>query len=200
MTTLVKICGLRDRDTVNMAVAAGADAIGFVFADSVRRVTVREATTAAADIPLRVLRVAVMMHPSNEEWSAVASEFQPDVLQTDIADFEHLEVPPNIVRWPVIREDDADGETFPDTFVYEGAKSGQGQTVDWQRAAGIAARGNMILAGGLSVDNVATAIATVRPYGVDVSSAVEAVPGEKDPQKIKSFINAAKSRTKDIEQ
>jgi phosphoribosylanthranilate isomerase len=200
VTALIKICGLRDRDMVNKAVAAGADAIGFVFADSVRRVTVREAMTAASEIPQRVLRVAVMMHPSKEEWTAVASEFQPDVLQTDIADFEYLDVPPNIVRWPVIREDNTDAQTFPDTFVYEGAKSGQGQTVDWQRAAGIAARGNMILAGGLSVDNVATAIATVSPYGVDVSSAVESAPGQKDPHKIKSFINAAKNRTKDIEQ
>lgn len=199
MTTLVKICGLRDRDMVNLAVAAGADAIGFVFADSVRRVTVREATAAASDIPQGVLRVAVMMHPSSEEWMAVASEFQPDVLQTDIADFEYLEVPQNIVCWPVIRENDTNDEKLPDTFVYEGARSGQGQAVNWQRAAGIAVRGNMILAGGLSVDNVATAIATVSPYGVDVSSAVEAAPGEKDPHKIKSFINAAKSRAEDKE-
>jgi phosphoribosylanthranilate isomerase len=79
------------------------------------------------------------------------------------------------------------------TFLYEGAKSGQGETVDWSRAAEIARQGNMILAGGLAAHNVAEAIATVRPFGVDVSSAVESAPGEKDSLLIEEFVTAARA-------
>jgi phosphoribosylanthranilate isomerase len=191
---MVKICGLRNADNVKAAVRAGADAVGFVFADSIRRVTPAEAKKAAQHLPKRVKRVAVMRHPSPEEWQAVLETFAPDVLQTDIDDFELLDVPKSVERWPVIREGhpSIDGE-LPDLFLYEGVQSGVGQTVDWQRAAAIATRGRMILAGGLGVDNIATAIRTVHPWGVDVSSAVEAVPGRKDPGLISLFIRAAKA-------
>jgi len=80
-----------------------------------------------------------------------------------------------------------------DTYLYEGARSGQGETVDWSVAAEIARRGQLILAGGLSVANVAEAIQIVRPFGVDVSSAVESAPGLKDPVLIRTFISAAKA-------
>lgn len=78
-------------------------------------------------------------------------------------------------------------------FVYEGKKSGHGVSVDWNKAALIASKGNLILAGGLSHKNVCEAISLVRPFGVDVSSAVESEPGKKDNNKIKAFIKAAKS-------
>ncbi len=192
MTTLVKICGLRDRATVNAAVAAGADAVGFVFAESVRRTTPQDAVAASAEVPAQVLRVAVMLHPSTDEWQQVARILKPDVLQTDLADFAYLDVADDVIRWPVIRENSAIDDHWPETFVYEGEQSGSGETVDWQRAAGIARRGQMILAGGLNAHNVGTAIAKVAPYGVDVSSAVESAPGEKDLQKIGAFISAAR--------
>jgi len=79
------------------------------------------------------------------------------------------------------------------TYLYEGGQSGRGETVDWARAAELAKIGDMILAGGLGIENVAQAIATVRPYGVDVSSGVESAPGEKDSRKIREFISAAKA-------
>lgn len=197
MSLFVKICGLRNAGDVKAAVAAGADAVGFVFAESVRRVTPAEALDATRYLPKRVRRIAVMRHPDNSEWQEVLDVFAPDVLQTDIADFEDLDVPANVERWPVIREGDpaVDGQ-LPALFLYEGVQSGQGQTVDWQRAAEIATRGKMILAGGLGIDNVATAIRTVGPYGVDVSSAVEARPGIKDPQLIKLFVSAARAAEK----
>ena len=132
-------------------------------------------------------------------------EFSPDVLQTDAGDFAALDVPESIECWPVYRQ----GNTVPDTlfpppkrvsgtFLYEGAKSGQGQTVDWSRAADIARRGTMILAGGLGAANVAEAIATVRPFGVDVSSAVESAPGIKDPVLIEEFVKAARAAEKNV--
>jgi phosphoribosylanthranilate isomerase len=86
-----------------------------------------------------------------------------------------------------------EGPKVTDTFVYEGARSGRGETVDWDVAARIAGQGNMILAGGLDVHNVAAAIAAVRPFGVDVSSGVETAPGQKDSGLIRDFIRAAKA-------
>jgi phosphoribosylanthranilate isomerase len=194
VSLLVKICGLRKADDVKAAVNAGADAVGFVFAESVRRVTPAEARKLTQYLPKRVRRVAVMRHPSQSEWQEVLETFSPDVLQTDIDDFESLEVPDSVERWPVIREGYAgiDGK-LPAVFLYEGRRSGAGQTVDWPRAAEVAKRGRMILAGGLGIDNIATAIRTVHPYGVDISSGVESRPGRKDPGLIQLFIKAARA-------
>lgn len=190
MSCLVKICGLKHVAAVNVAVEAGAGAVGFVFAKSVRQVTARHAAFIAANVPENVLRVAVMMHPSADEWEEVQEIFCPDVLQTDAEDFPELDVPDDITRWPVIREGAvAENGNVPDTFVYEGKTSGQGETVDWRIAAGLAAHNRLILAGGLNQDNVAEAIRQVGPYGVDVSSAVESSPGEKDPDLIRAFID-----------
>lgn len=197
---LVKICGLSKAEHVRAAVAAGADAVGFVFASSVRRVEPSHAAAIASDVPDTVKKVAVMLHPTDDEWQRVLREFSPNVLQTDAEDFAGLDVPESIECWPVYRE----GNVVPDTvfslgnrvsgtFLYEGAKSGQGETVDWSRAAEIARQGNMILAGGLAAHNVAEAIATVRPFGVDVSSAVESAPGEKDSLLIEEFVMAARA-------
>lgn len=194
MSVLVKICGLSDRHTVSSAVDAGADAIGFVFAKSIRRVSIEVALEASRQLSKDVLRVAVMQHPTQEEWQRVADGFCPDILQTDADDFDYLEVAENIDRWPVYREGRLSANTrMPDTFVYEGMKSGQGETVDWQAAGKIARHGKMILAGGLGAHNVADAIRRVRPFGVDVSSAVEASPGKKDAGKIAAFVAAAKN-------
>jgi phosphoribosylanthranilate isomerase len=201
---LVKICGLSTAEQVQAAVAAGADAVGFVFAESVRRVEPSQAAAISNAVPDTIKKVAVMLHPTNDEWQRVLREFSPDVLQTDAEDFAGLEVPESIERWPVYRE----GNMVPDTeflrgnrvsgtFLYEGAKSGQGETVDWSRAAEIARQGNMILAGGLGAHNVAEAIATVRPFGVDVSSAVESAPGKKDMLLIEEFITAARAAERD---
>jgi phosphoribosylanthranilate isomerase len=83
-------------------------------------------------------------------------------------------------------------------FVYEGAESGAGETVDWSRAAGIAERGSMILAGGLTPGNVAEAITRVRPWGVDVSSGVESERGVKDSELIRQFIGAVRAAEKEL--
>ena len=175
----VKICGLSSPEHVQAAVDAGADAVGFVFAESVRRVAPSHAAEISNRVPDTIKKVVVMLHPTNEEWQQVLQGFGPDVLQTDAEDFANLDVPDNIERWPVYREGRVASVTESDTFVYEGPKSGQGETVDWTQAAEIAQQGNMILAGGLSAANVAAAVATVRPYGVDVSSAVESAPGKR---------------------
>ena len=192
MNVFVKICGLTDAAAVAAVAEAGADAAGFVFAESVRRVSPEFAARLSARLPAGVLRVAVMLHPEPELWHEVLNVFAPDVLQTDAGDFEYLDVPATMRRWPVYREGDVAVEPMAgESFVYEGRKSGQGATVDWGAAAAIAGRGRMILAGGLDPSNVAGAIRQVRPWGVDTSSGVESAPGRKDPGRIAAFVAAA---------
>lgn len=194
MSLFIKICGLTSDADVAAAIDAGADAVGFVFADSVRRVTPQQASEAARHVPEGLLKVAVMRHPSSDDCRRVLESFDADVLQTDAEDFESLDVPDRVTRWPVLREGSIAGEALlPATFLYEGPQSGRGETVDWSRAAAVAKRGRMILAGGLNATNVATAIATVRPFGVDVSSGVEKAPGVKDGSLIRNFIRTARS-------
>ena len=194
MMPLIKICGMTDIAAVKAAVDAGADAIGFVFAESVRRVSVQHAAEISADVPSEIKRVAVMLNPSNDEWLQVKNDFEPDALQTDLADFDYLDVPGQIEKWPVLREGAMPaGDSLPDMFVYEGTASGSGETVDWQLAAQLAKHGRMILAGGLSIENVTAAIRQVAPFGIDVSSGVESAPGKKDTAKINAFIDAVRA-------
>ncbi len=94
---------------------------------------------------------------------------------------------------PVLRAGSPALEAPPRRFLFEGPLSGQGVTSDWGEAAKLAARCQLILAGGLREDNIAAAIATVRPFGVDVSSGVEALPGRKSPELIAAFVAAARA-------
>ena len=193
MSTFVKICGMTDEDAVRAAVDAGADAVGFVFYEkSPRNLSIERALELSQLVPDHVARIAVTLHPDKLLWAGIQDTLRPDALQTDVEDFAYLAVDERIEKWPVIREGSVPRQ-WPAQFVYEGVASGQGQTVDWQLASMFAARGRMILAGGLSIDNVAEAISIVRPFGVDVSSAVEKHPGVKDPQRIEDFVQASKT-------
>jgi len=195
VSVFVKICGMTDSRAITAAVEAGADAVGFVFHDaSPRNLSLGEARGLAALVPPGTLRVAVMLHPDPVVCRAVLDGLRPDALQTDAGDFAHIDMPEGIAAWPVYRESEAvDVHALPQRYVYEGAQSGQGQQVDWQRAAAVARYGNMMLAGGLAADNVGDALRIVRPWAVDVSSAVESAPGEKDPAKVSEFVRAAKA-------
>lgn len=197
MSTFIKICGLRSAADVAAAVAAGADAVGFVFSESVRKVSPAQAKRATADAPAKLRRVAVMRHPDKELCQRVIDEFAPDVVQADALDFAALTIPGEIECWPVFREGAVEVATAG-VYVYEGAHSGSGTTVDWARAAQIARRGRMILAGGLAEDNVRLAVQTVRPWGVDVSSGVESLPGYKDHDMIRRFIGAVRAAEKEL--
>ena len=188
----VKICGLTTPAAVEAALAAGADAIGFVFAESPRRVTTTLACQLAAPARGRARCVAVTRHPQQNEVEEILAVFRPDALQTDAGDFEHLRLPETLERLPVVRPWRA-GDALPPRPLFEGSVSGAGRTCDWGRAAEVARRAQLVLAGGLDAGNVATAIASVRPFGVDVSSGVEARSGVKDPAEINRFVNAART-------
>ena len=195
MRVFVKICGVMTAAAVQAAVEAGADAIGFVFAPSPRRVIPEDAADLAARVPPGLVRVAVMRHPLPAEWQEVADIVRPDWLQTDARDFEWLKLPAGIESLPVYRDVpglDTAMAAREDRVLFESAASGSGQSPDWNHARELARLVKLVLAGGLTPDNVAAAIGHVRPWGVDVSSGVEAAPGAKDPEKIRAFMAAVR--------
>ncbi len=192
MSLMVKICGLKTADDVAAARKAGADSVGFVFAESVRRVTPDAARDACRDLSTDVRRIAVMKHPPQALVDEVVDVFAPDVVQTDVEDLENISIPDGVETWPVFRQGISEPRDQA-TFLYEGRVSGSGTTVDWQVARSHTGAGNMVLAGGLNPDNVAEAILAVRPFGVDVSSGVESAPGVKDHERIYAFVKAARA-------
>jgi len=185
----VKICGMNSPEAVEVAVAAGVDALGFVFAESPRQVTPEQAKALCAGVPAHVIRIAVMRHPHKDQWERVLEVFEPQWLQTDAEDFRWIKLPNSCVGLPVYRDSNAPADTdLPDRLLFEGTHSGSGRVADWDEAAGLARVAEVILAGGLTAQNVADAVNFVRPWGVDVSSGVERARGEKDPNKIREFV------------
>jgi len=189
MSLLIKVCGVTDRKTAQVCVEAGVKALGFVFADSPRRLHAAQAESISASLPPGVLRVAVFRRPSQEEVANALEGFTPDLIQ---ADHEAVLSFRGVSTLPVYREHD---HTSPGggRFLFEGPVSGVGRGVDLARAEEMARLGEMVLAGGLRPDNVGQAITRVRPFGVDVSSGVESSPGEKSPELIRAFVAAVRA-------
>jgi phosphoribosylanthranilate isomerase len=185
----VKICGMTSPEAIAAAVRAGADAVGFVFAPSPREVTPERAKELCAGLPGHVVRVAVMRHPEPARWQQALTVFAPDWLQTDAADLATITLPGGCTALPVYRDGNAPADTdLPDRLLYEGTASGTGRLADWDEAHGLARVAEVILAGGLTADNIGAAVEFVHPWGVDVSSGVERERGVKDPAKIEEFV------------
>lgn len=189
----IKICGMTTEHAVAAALEARADAIGFVFAASSRQVTPAEAARLAACARGRIGCVAVTRHPSQDLVDQIVSIFRPDALQTDIDDLDKLRLPQSLARLPVLRTDRAETQPLPARVLFEGPASGTGVACDWRRARDIARRTQLVLAGGLNEHNVALAIESVRPFGVDASSGVEDRPGVKSAEKLTRFVQAART-------
>jgi phosphoribosylanthranilate isomerase len=189
----IKICGMTSEQAIETALHERADAIGFVFAPSVRQLVPTRAAQLALPARGRMLCVAVTLHPSQAAIDQILREFNPDVLQTDLADIAQLQLPSQLAVLPVMRSGVALPGTLPARLLFEGPRSGTGVATDWNQAGSLARRTQLILAGGLTPHNVTAAIAAVQPFGVDVSSGVEATPGQKDPRKIVEFIQAARA-------
>jgi phosphoribosylanthranilate isomerase len=187
----IKICGLTSADAVQAAVDANVDAIGFVFAPSKRRIDPLHAARLSSAVPTHIAKVAVMLHPSQQELETVLQGFRPDMLQTDADDFAVLSLPTELQKLPVVRGSAV--QISARRVLFEGAMSGQGKLADWSVAAPLAKRMELVLAGGLNPSNVAQAIAAVHPFGVDVSSGVESAPGHKDPGKIREFVQQVRA-------
>lgn len=199
----VKICGNRTLDDAIAAVQGGADAVGFVFyPKSPRAVEPKAAADIIARLPPFVVPVGVFV---NEDLAVVRQIMEE--CRIPLAQLHGDETPQYCldVGRPVIKairiRDQRDLERMAlyqvsgfvlDAFV-EGVPGGTGVTVDWDLAAEAQMLGPIILAGGLTPDNVVEAIRRARPYGVDVSSGVESSPGAKDHAKVRAFISNAKS-------
>jgi len=210
---IVKICGLTNLDDALLALEAGADLLGFVlYPKSPRGVSV--STVAEIAQALRCAPAFQQRRPAlvgvfvNEPPAAIQRAL--DEAGLDLAQLSGHE-PPDDLRalggraYKAVRSE-ADAllpEDVPPAHphrpdflldaVHPTLYGGSGQLADWSLAAKLAARYRLLLAGGLTPDNVAAAIRAVRPWGVDVASGVEAAPGKKDPAKLRNFIQAAKS-------
>jgi phosphoribosylanthranilate isomerase len=205
MNVRVKICGIRDEAGLEAACAAGADAVGFVLAPSPRRVSLREARALLRLVPAGIERVAVFARATRAELEA-ALELEVDALQAEL-DSEWPPIPAGRFALPVLRDGaeleagirplDPDGpraQSLRGALVLDGQNGGgQGLPADETRARRLAALRPIVLAGGLTPANVAARIRAVRPFGVDVSSGVERVRGQKEPALVHAFVRAVRA-------
>lgn len=196
----IKICGMTTPEAVAAALSASVDAVGFVFADSPRQLTLEDAVALAAPARGRIRCVAVTRHPSQRYLDDVLEVFRPDVLQTDAEDLRALRLPRQLELLPVFRTWDAAQSKLPGRLLFEGPTSGSGTPCDWGTAQRLARRTQLVLAGGLDAGNVGAAIGAVRPFGVDVSSGVEERPGVKSPAEVVRFASAARNAFEMIQQ
>lgn len=201
--TWVKVCGLTRHEDVATAISAGADAIGFVLADdSPRRVSLAMAAELASSVSGATRVLVTLDMPATDLMDAVAvtgvDGVQPAGLHAADAAATATEAGLVVLRPVAVRVEDitVDLAAVPaaeipllDTKV-PGISGGTGRTFDWAAATGIARR--FVLAGGLGADNVAEAIASIAPWGVDASSRLEVEAGIKDPGKVTAFVREAK--------
>ena len=202
----IKICGITNEGDAQVAVAAGADALGFVmYRKSPRWVEPSVARSIIAGLPPFVLPVGVFV---NEDVAAVRTLMDECGFALAQLHGDETAVYCQQLGRPVLKAlrvkdrgsflalAEFHGRASVRGFLIDAfsdqAYGGTGHTVDWTLAAEAARSVPILLAGGLTPSNVAEAIAQVRPYGVDVSSGVEASPGKKDHEKVKAFIEAAR--------
>lgn len=198
----VKICGITNLEDALVAVAAGADMLGFIFAPSPRRVTPDQVCEIISRLPDSVKKIGVFVDDDADFVKATMARCHLDRVQ-----LHGDESPEYCAGFSVDRvvkgfrvRDASVLELIPRykaaaylLDAYHPSKAGgTGHTFDWDIAKAAKKYGNIILSGGLNPDNVARAIAAVEPHAVDVSSGVELRPGKKDPEKVKAFIRAAK--------
>jgi phosphoribosylanthranilate isomerase len=197
----VKVCGITRREDAILAVSLGATALGFVFwPRSPRAVapgTVREITNG---LPPFVSRVGVFVNESPSRIAAVAADAGLTCVQLhgDEDASEYLDLPlPLVKALPVVEAfnlsavEDLPARVAPLLDAHDPARrGGTGQVIDWTIAAAAARVRPLILSGGLNADNVRSAVASVHPYAVDVSSGVEAAPGIKDETRLRAFFAA----------
>jgi len=192
----IKICGIRDRGGLDAAVDAGVDAVGLVLAESPRQVSPDWAADLLRQLPPMVQGIAVTRVPDPALLEVLFKRARPAYLQAEAGALEGFKLPTGCRRLPVYRN--CEPSVYPDYMVFEGERSGVGESADWGLAHALATRTRLILAGGLHAGNVGEAIARVRPYAVDVSSGVESSPGIKDRAKILEFVAAVRAAEKEM--
>ena len=198
---ILKVCGITRADDAAQAVEAGATALGFVFWDgSPRRVSPDVAAAILASVPASVVTVGVFVNESVDVVRRIVADTGIGAVQLhgdeDLAYADHVGC--RVLRSMTLASAGETCAAWPErvTLLLDAAdpvrRGGTGTPVDWGRAAEVARRRRIVLAGGLTPGNVAEAVARVRPYGVDVSSGVERAPGVKDPIKVTQFLARAR--------
>jgi phosphoribosylanthranilate isomerase len=199
----VKICGITNEDDALLAVAMGADALGFVFAPSKRQVTVSVASDIIKRLPNDVLTVGVFRDETPQR--VVETIHRAGLRGAQLHGHESREdtwwvgerIPFVIKAFVAGDRGVADASGYRSSAIMLDAPSpGTGQVFDWRLADGVSDHSRLIVAGGLDPDNVAAAIEATRPWGVDVSSGVESAPGRKDPRKVRAFVANARAAFK----
>ena len=196
----VKVCGITNEEDALMSVAMGADALGFVFAPSSRQVAVDRVRDIVRRLPPEVLTVGVFRDEAAQRVVELANAAGLRGVQL------HGHEQPAEGTWirqripfviQAFASDDPALERAADygvdVLLLDGANPGSGQVFDWSVAQLMPVGRKILLAGGLTPENVEDAVASVRPWGVDVSSGVESSPGHKDVRKVRAFVDAAKS-------
>ncbi|MGH4031650.1 phosphoribosylanthranilate isomerase [Actinomycetota bacterium Odt1-20B] len=194
----VKICGLRTEQDVDTAVAAGADAVGFVFATSVRTVDAATARSLARRVPEHVLTVGVFRKQPLDEVRRLTEESGIRAVQLHGDEgreyYEALRAPGRtLLRATAATELPVEcGALGEDLLLLDAPDPGSGKPWNWASPTFTAPRGRWLLAGGLHPGNVREARRATGAWGVDVSSGVESEPGVKSPQLIRAFLTAAR--------
>ncbi len=197
----VKICGITSEDDALLAVAMGADAVGFVFAPSPRQMQPDRAREIANRLPREVLSVGVFRNELPERVVEITSRARLGAAQlhghekSEDTAWVAARIPVTIKAFPPGHNGLGNLDAYGvDIILLDSEQPGSGEVFDWSLAEGAPLGGRrLLLAGGLNSENVAEAIRRVRPWGVDVASGVESSPGIKDPALLHAFLKAAKS-------
>ena len=217
MSLLVKICGLKTPETLDAALEAGADMVGFVFFPaSPRHIGYEAARVLGRRVAGRAKKVALSVDASDDELARVIEALQPDLLQLHGTETTDRVVVvrtrfgiPVMKVLPIAERSDlspiglyakvADRLLFDARAPREATRpGGLGKTFDWTLLKGINPGVPYMLSGGLDAGNVAEALRITRAPGVDVSSGVERAPGEKDVEKIRAFVQAAREAAREL--
>jgi phosphoribosylanthranilate isomerase len=201
---LVKICGITSEADALLAVSLGASAVGFIFAPSPRQVSLQLAGDIAKRLPEHVLTVGVFRDEAPQrvvEAVRVAGLGAAQLHGHETAQetkWVRARVPTVIKAFRAGESAVARFEEFgADLLLVDGDNPGSGRVFDWRLAEGVANPDRLIVSGGLRPDNVAQAVAHLRPAGVDVSTGVESSPGRKDPLLVRDFIGNARQANAD---
>jgi len=197
---LVKICGVTSEADALLCVSLGADAVGFTFAPSVRQISVQSAGDIAKRLPPEILTVGIFRNEAPQR--VVEMVRQAGLGAAQLHGHESAQETAWVrARLPLVIKAFRAGDRMishfaefgADYILIDGDNPGSGEVFDWRLAEGVANPNRMIVSGGLRPDNVAQAVAHLRPAGVDVASGVEAAPGRKDPLKVRDFIVNART-------
>lgn len=206
MSVIVKICGMTSHHDASAAAQAGADALGFVFYEkSARHVSIETAAAIIGAIPPGIVKVGVFVNPEEDLVLRAIGECGLNLLQFHGEETPEFCTQFGLMSMKAFRVRDADSLKALSSYrtdawlldAYSPAgRGGTGERFDWDLAKEARKLGRPIfLAGGLTPENVARAVEQCQPYGVDVSTGVEASPGKKDHAKVAAFIHAAKGLT-----